>query len=273
MSRQREFLILVLTALLCACTIQSEKDDRQMYGMSDEGIGADPHNAPTAKKGWSVAGELTTGLAAPTVSLQANFEPGDYTIQFNLIMPNTGGAAINVRAVALVTWSVEGNQVTRRVNVGNGVSISGNAEGVRVVISDSSDLTFVPLSRIPYVVAATITKGTRPSVEQPPKLYPRPGGRATYDTLAPAATIVYLIPADAGVISVFVSVAADPAGVNAPIPEQGVQVTQLGGTALAVYDPRASQFVPLAPGATQIAVTNMTAGQTIVVNCVFGIDG
>ena len=99
------------------------------------------------KDGWSASGKLIAGIGG-LVQLQANFTSGgglgcgQYTIQFttsgNINSPNP------VFTEALITWSVEGNFLTRRVTVCNGMSITGSGQAVKVIITDNKQPIFVP---------------------------------------------------------------------------------------------------------------------------------
>ncbi len=273
------FLAVAFCVWLASCRMQVSLPETGKIGdagmTSDEGLDSKNSDGQNVKGSWSVGGELTTGNVDRVVSMQAEFPPGDYTIQFDLEQPLGTSTNANVRAVALITWSVRGNQVTRRVNVGNGVSVSGNAEGVRVVMTDTTDLSFGGGLGLPYQVTATMTKGTRPSVQQPPILLPFPGASGGAVPLAPAATITIPIPIDSGAISILVTVSVDDIPPS-PLPEQGVQVAQIGGGAALImssYDPRAFGWCPLQAGTTAVIITNTTAAQNIRVNVYFGIDG
>lgn len=242
----------------------------------DDELGADGQPAP--KKGWSAAGEMVTGNVSKIVSLQATFaEPEAYTIQFNLqIRP--GQANINpvaVRAQAKITWSVEGNETTRIVDVGDGVSISGTGQAVRVVVTDITDLNPASVGKF-YNVAILVAPGTRPDTGQPPTLAPFPrvdvAGIQLLQNLGPGMTSALIpIPDGAGVVSVMV-VIADGAGQS--IPEQNIQVLQtVGGGTVKSYDPRCGGFVPTGPGVNGIYITNWSATQTIQFSLLFGVDG
>ena len=66
------------------------------------------------------------------------------TSLFNFGVPQSPGNGI-FDAIAEVTWSTQGSDVRREVSVGNGVSISGTAQAVKVSVYDrTSSLIYPP---------------------------------------------------------------------------------------------------------------------------------
>ncbi len=276
-------------------------DKAQIRGRVDLGHGAGglSHNDPAKRQGspadrprdrlkdgvlpdaWSRSDKLVTSSVTPSnllVSLQKNFpEAGTYTIQFGLAP--LGEDPSNKQAIeceALITWGAGGNSITRRVSVGNGVSISGTADSVRVVardVSTGSDGAF-------YNVTILVTKGVRAPF-QPPLLVPTlelSGGPNNPIVLAPGASHTYPVPRDAGATSVCVIAGTGIIAVPpvASIPEQEARVVQLGPGligALKSYDARNFEFVPLAPGCTDVMVYNGTVAGSLRFHVSFGIDG
>lgn len=241
-------------------------------------------------QGWSAQGILLTpaiafdGLTSTLITqpnevgLQAEFpESGPYTISFNLRIPPGTSNLAPFRAEALVTWSVAGNSVSRRVSVGNGISISCVAEAVSVVVKDTTDplfasRPFLVVDSIPYTVVINVARGTRPAYNQPPTLNPFPSvdGMSAMQLLAAGATLNVPVPQDAGIISVHVAVCKTT--VFTPIQDQQVLVTQTGNQVEKRYDPRATDWEPVNPDITVIGITNHSANE-IGVSAVFGIDG
>jgi hypothetical protein len=107
-------------------------------------------NNPTeqVKGGWSQSGDVLQFSQSQRVKCQANLPYSRYyTIQFNVQPPslitfNNVTIPFAFRAVATIKWSVEGNLVTRVIDVGNGVSISGPGQGFQVQVQD---MTAVPV--------------------------------------------------------------------------------------------------------------------------------
>jgi hypothetical protein len=256
-------------------------EENPIMGVSNEGIDSgNPLNG--SRSGWSGNKTLITGNIDTTLSVQADFsaDPGPYTVQFDLSIPDQpqNGVVKNVaiKAEALIEWSVEGNTVTRRVDIGDGTTVSGVGQACRVVVTDQTDNAMGDTG-FEYNVTVLIAKGTRPSVDQPPTLTPfkrtDPITLNLLLTIAPGGSLNVPIPLDAGVISANVTV-IDTGSPPAPIPEQMVQVLQsIGGVVLRGCDPRAMTWIPVIPGVSALGIFNFTAGQTIMISVEFGIDG
>lgn len=217
------------------------------------------------KKSWSNSGSLTPGQSTGSISMQAEFEsdPGNYTLQFNIEGPENTGA--HRRTVADIVWSVEGNSVTRTIDVVEGTTISGTAQAISVKIRDES----VFVGGGAYVVSCQVTKGTRPSVQQPPYL-----SLDEFRVGPGAAQDFRLVPQNAGVISVLVTVS--PFGVGNPIPDdQDVQVClESSGGTLMRYSPLVqNSWVPLPSGTTFVTVKQAAGTPDLCWKIIFGIDG
>ena len=246
--------------------------------------------------GWKGATELVTGQSTPVNLLSANFpESGSYTIEFNLLpyaanipIPYNPGVPIPpsptpnpttnqpIVAKALVQWSVEGSTVTRIMNIVDGASITGVAQGVNVFAFDATQEVKVESSPfgVPYQVTAQVSKGVRATNKQPPILVPgAPSliGSVLIDATDPPVSVP--IPQGAGVISVYVTVGFSAS----PEPDSNsIQVQQQFALTLfstKTYDPRDfPDWVPISPGADTIFLVNNSA-QEVVFSITFGIDG
>lgn len=259
--------------------------------------------AESKSGGWSASGLLSRGQnLLQRVNLQAVFPiAGQYTLEFNLFPPTaaiagaTVSSAVATRAVAFITWSVEGNYVTRRMNVSNGASITGVGQGVKVEIYDTTSTADVATysDNSVYRVSVQVAPGTRANIEQPPVLYRNPGGDPQCLSIAPFSYDTVTIPyTDAGIVSLglligqrggveildsngSVAWAAGTAPFTGIIPGT-VQVIQQQTIAnvLASYDPAVMPFwVPLVAGATQVTIANNNANNNLYVTPLFGIDG
>jgi hypothetical protein len=222
------------------------------------------------------------------VSMQADFpEPGQYTIQFS-IEQKVNPTALGIlprqtsQAQASIVWSVEGGTIQRRVEVANGMSISGVGEAVKIVMTDTTRAgPSFPAGFDPdYLVACQVSRGVRANIQQPPTLLPddTTGAGNIWDDgfceLPPlGVSHLAIIPQNAGVVSVSVQVCS-PGG--ALIPEGSVFVRQRTsatiGRTFKEYDPRDATWVPLAPGANAIIVVNTNAFN-VDVSMLYGIDG
>ncbi len=234
--------------------------------MFDAGDGLDPMIQPDAaqprESGWSAAGRISYSNPNSELSLAKTFpKAGEYVVQFSLIRPEVDLTEINTPVIfceALIEWTIAGNTTSRRVSVGNGVSVAGVAESVRIVAKDDSGGT---IDLFQYLVKMTVAPGTRPNNGYPPQLV-----RASYSRfqIAPGGSAVRRVPQDAGVRSVNVE-------------GTGATVDMLCGlgTVLKQYVTTGTQpglYVPLAPSTVAIRISN-AGGAPINVALSFGIDG
>src|SRR3972149_4041104 len=142
-----------------------------------EELGPNDAYALSVTKGWSKSGTMTSGDRSAKVSLQANFRhTGNYTVQFKLF-PKPGGAPLPpsffapIQAEASIVLSVEGNSVERRLSLANGASLTGVAQGVRIVVSDVTETAGPPiLLGQAYFVGITVAPGVRGSDSTAPVL-------------------------------------------------------------------------------------------------------
>ena len=248
---------------------------------SGTGEGNETNDKPL---GWSQSGKLTSNDDSGIVSLQAVFpESGDYTVQISLADNTQGvvaGQPSSVQAEALITWSVEGNNVRRRVTVVNGLTVQGTAQAVYVSVKDKSIGGFA--TPITYTVNIQVVPGTRASVQQPPTLISQRVFVGAVDTqnptgyhyfVGPASSVNIPVPLDAGIISVFVTAFPNPVTV---IPQNNAQVQHNGGAGIQKnYDPNVLDgWVPLLPGTSNITLfNNFAAATSIDFTVTFGIDG
>ena len=194
-------------------------------------------------------------------------DPGNYTLQFGLEDPNNPSVASAItQPRAEIYWVVGGNQVRRVVDVNNGISISGVAEGVSVSIYDDSVIGG-PGTRDPYTVNMQVAKGSRPSVQQPPTYSLREqisAGGGAVENIS--------FPKNIGAISVYVAVAPFFAG--AAIGAYDIEVIQtVSGAFIKHYDPRQSDWVPLGASADGIQLKTSAACPPFYYQVTVGIDG
>lgn len=227
------------------------------------------------KDGWGQAGTLTTGDPHSMVTMQAQFnEPGTYTVQFSKQdNPNSNNP---IFAVATITWSVEGHFLTRQVNVADGVSVSGVAQAVRVIIQDATPANLGAVAAVPYTVSVQCTKGVRGTNKQPPILIPGVGegsagavGQGGIYSIPTGGNITIPVPNGAGIISLYVTVYG-----ATPIAEGDVAVQLIyGGFVFKTWDPRDfPDWVPMVPGVSAITLQN-ASGEATTWSVAFGIDG
>jgi hypothetical protein len=245
------------------------------------------------KDSWSLSKQLTTGTKNNPLTLQEIFpEHTVYTCQFNVSLPgaSTGSVDIFARPQATITWTVEGNDATRRIDVGNGTSISGTADAVRIVVDDATDPALMASfgqSPARYGVTALVTPGLRANRLEPPTLF---AGLFTIDNVTPPGFIVVPIPKDAGVVSYFAAAReiivppAPPQIIGIPHRGDGTVVQQYNsrsdGTGVAVTFSRDDMsdldvWTPISPNANELLLFNNTStNKTIIeVAITWGIDG
>jgi hypothetical protein len=132
---------------------------------------------------------------------------------------------------------------------------------------------------VEYNLTINIAPGTRPSQNQPPQWGPinyidGPSGLTVpFDgivTVAPVSTNKIELPPEVGALSFYASVAA---GLVVIAPGELVIAQEGNGATLRLNEvTREGAFIPLAPGVTDIALVNSSAGN-ISVSVAFGIDG
>jgi len=206
-----------------------------------------------------------------TIQKDPDTEARTHTITFGIDAQPAASKWIRM-AEALISFTVDGNTVTRRVSVIEGMSVSCVGQGVSAIVSDVS-LPDPAGATAPedYGVVAILAPGTRGSGSQPPVLIP--AILPSTLLLPPGGSVVVPIPSDAGATSVGVTVYDTAFGV---VPENVPEVAQrIGVTPLRRYDPRnaGSLFIPLAPGATNIQLTNHSGVLSLQFSLTFGIDG
>ena len=229
------------------------------------------------KVGWSTSGKLITGNALRQVTLQADFPRAEtYSLEFNKFSNNLN-SDFPIRAEALITWSVEGNSVSRRISIANGTTIQGVAQAVKVVINDVT--VAASPGPIEYDVSVQVTPGSRGTNRFPPFLSPTNG----FNSIVLATPSVRVpIPQDAGAILFLLeALGIGPGGpfdFRALLPNTlfVIQEQNLVQIAFAEY-PGPSQTIPIVPGADSILISGNFAADPLLTRIqttlLFGIDG
>lgn len=232
------------------------------------------YGKPKEKDGWSTSGPLVTGNQTQIVSLQVNFPKSDvYTVQFNTNYTTdvATGLPFFARPVATITWTVEGNRVTRQVDIGNAIAISGTAQAVQVTVQD---LTRVPpfTGGVTYSVDILVTPGVRPNDEVAPIFRAGSSGN-----IAPGGSADIDIPLTVGAVSLFPYITSVPGGTIIPQGAVSIVLEFVGPvvTNNGIYDPYVNPgWVPLPPGTNRIHINNLAGSPaTILVVCIVGVQG
>lgn len=271
------FFALVVTLMaVCGCTYETTtigysdrdahiptfsvdipKKDRHIMVMDSELFHGQRNNPDETAEAWSMSGTLKCLETTQSVSMQASFgEIGTHTVQLQVKYPPFDPfIPAPVTAEVFVEWSVKGNTVRRRASLSNGLSISGNAEAVKVrVVDTSTDPTLVGIT---YEVTITVVKGMRASNTQQPTLY-----LGKFAVAAGGVTDIP-IPQDAGGIAV--KVLGDGTDVIA------LQTLGGGPFFFSFWQVTRSEWQPLAGGCIAIQLSSVAGASNVAVYV--GIDG
>lgn len=286
----------ILFVFLFACTTQTTQNfsleqqpnptDGDAMTMSEINPGLP--SVGVKLNGWSANGQLIApsvlgGSGSGEVSLQANFDdPGNYTIEFSVQTPgNFSFNRVQQSVEALITWSVAGNSLSRRVTIANGTSVSGVGQGVKIRIFDASEFQAgidPPGSVFTYDVAVQVSRGSRAANGAPPTYVPISSIDQNNSSTAGLAVAQVDVPRDAGVNSVRV-VGYRVSGANRFALLQGdVIISQAAPISSSNYDytDQSGSFVPLIPGVTRIdviAARTYVAPSEYHVTVILGVDG
>lgn len=238
----------------------------------------DPHDPLSAislsnpqSKGWSARTDMVQGNRQATQVVNPIFKDGEYyTIRFGVQTPQP----FVFSAEALISWNLEGNIITRRISVSNGVAISGTGQGCSVSLVDTTPSA---TAKPNYSITTQVSKGVRPVESAPPTLMARldtPHLGETYGsiTLLPGDSIQYNVPTDAGVISVEVVGRPDSQPTAAP-PWVVVLHGNLGNNLKEYLAFQTSGYIALAPEATFVVIENFDPAVSVEVSLTWGIEG
>jgi len=249
-----------------------------LFGCTLE-IGNEEDMSIPRSREWSQGGYLTPGRVGPQVGMQKGLDGlGNYTVQFEvgaLPSPVSAGPGLTqFRTEAVVTWTVGGRSVSRRVSVVDGMSISGTAEAVDVRVEDTSRvISGSDLVVIPYEVSIQVAAGARATNSVPPFLEAREGPIE----IAAAGAGSFDIPLNSGITSAFVSIgvivgSATPLDGRVDISMQ-TNNQELKNVTVPFDGLTPPFWIPLAPGADEIAIYNRLTAITINASVTYGIDG
>lgn len=268
------FCIAVLVMLVSGCTTVVTSEDTDMYDR-ESGI-----TVPLTAGGWARFGTLFTGNSTQSLSMQRNMgsPAGNYTVSFSL-KPQAGGVASNhpIRCEATITFSTAGNDYTRRVVVGNGVSLTGVGDTVKVVVQDATSANPpgapAPPNNAPYDVTIQVARGVRGTTGQPPTFTPNP----PLVIVTAGNQVKVPIPQDVGVLSVGITVVNTHLGTA--VPAGATRVGMVQGPLLETYrsyDPVDFDWIPVPPGTTILTLDNGLApgvNTDIAFSIAFGVEG
>jgi hypothetical protein len=136
-------MLAFLALSITACSPTYNEYVTNEYNVSD--VGVEVGDASMGNRTGAQITELITtsnplgsfrGDRLPNLQ-EGELEPGEYTIQFQVIEPPIDGLGFS--AYAYVTWKVDGQQLDRIVSVFSGSAISGVANAVHVQLLDQSE--------------------------------------------------------------------------------------------------------------------------------------
>jgi hypothetical protein len=225
----------------------------------------------------SVTGKMRSKVIQGGPNLQCKFDDADnYTVQFKVsgrVLPIAG----NINPVATVTWFLGGNNLSRKLSVYDGASITGCATNVTVTVADETDITDTSAQQ-DYVVTIMTAKGSRPATQQPPtySIYQAANAGPATKRLGNSfvlggTSIVVPVPSNAGVISVF-GTASAPNGHTYVEGDLIIRQRNVTGLVVKQYDARNMGWVPISPQTVDIELINNSTIDTLM-GLVWGIDG
>lgn len=210
--------------------------------------------------------------------------------------PPAALAPESIDTVAIISWTVQGNKVTRIVTVGNGTSISAPAEAVNIVVLDNTyNLDSAGGSPsgsgvgFQYTVNVQVTTGVRAAILPPLLNWTYPPDAVALVGAVPSfyqpfailpvapptgtTAVTVPIPPNAGVIAFVVAATDSTHPATAPI----LVVSQLdagGGFLSSTYlgPPDPTEFIPLVPNAAFLLVLSPGA-DTQDFSLIWVIDG
>jgi hypothetical protein len=205
--------------------------------------------------------------------VQSDLIPEIYTLQLGFIdiKPNAGGSLALPTAQAIVNWKIDGQQQRRVISIVSGATISGVCNGVDLKILDipvGGDAT----KGMQYKVQATLSRGPRANIQQPPILY------AGELTAIPGAPAVFAVPQDSGVISIFPQISIGSFAVTPGFFDTVISFSDASlpsPSLLGSYYPFVGPgWTALPPGTQRVTVTtNILAANPTFVGLLWGIEG
>ena len=195
-------------------------------------------------------------------TMQCQLTPSrTFTVQF-FIGPPADPKALN-NPVAKITWSVNGNQVVRKVSAINGMSLTGVGEAVHVEVTDES----TPKVGSPYASSTTVALGSRGGSERPTLQ-----NQASQTMNSGGGTATFPIEQGVGVVGVRMLVWGG-AGATLNLDKFVVTFLDGAGSVIEAYqNPNVNGFVNIPPNAASVVVTNNDAVNASA-RPVFSIDG
>lgn len=220
------------------------------------------HGKLGLRTGRAQAGKLTIGQGNDASCQVELGITSQVTVSISSDVAETPGLVAFTQATVMFT--VEGITITRTFDVAAGVSISGLAEAVRVMVKDTTPSSFASSQGQQYGITISIALMPRPNTAVPPTLTGLANG-----TVGELATVNVAVPLGAN------SVIVTGTGAAGVVSLQLAQQTADKSTTLMECDLTSVPSPPIAlmSGCGNIAITNLAGGSSAQVTVQFGIDG
>ena len=220
------------------------------------------HGKLGLRTGRAQAGKLTIGQGNDASCQVELGITSQVTVSISSDVAETPGLVAFTQATVMFT--VEGVTITRTFDVAAGVSISGLAEAVRVMVKDTTPSSFASSQGQQYGITISIALMPRPNTAVPPTLTGLANG-----TVGALATVNVAVPLGAN------SVIVTGTGAAGVVSLQLAQQTADLSTTLMECDLTSVPSPPIAlmAGCGNIAITNLASSTGAQVTVQFGIDG
>jgi hypothetical protein len=220
------------------------------------------HGKLGLRTGRAQGGKLVIGQGND-VTCQVEFGiASEVTVSIDSNVAETAGLVAYSQATVMFT--VEGVTITRTFDVAAGVSISGLAEAVRVMVKDTTPASFATSKGQSYGITISIALMPRPNTAVPPTLTGLANG-----TVGALGVVNIAVPLGAN------SVIITGTGAAGVVSLQLAQQTADKSTTLMLTDLTQVPSPPIAlmSGCGNIAITNLASSTSANVTVQFGIDG
>lgn len=217
------------------------------------------HPRNPERLGWAQTGKLYVGGTLEPVKCQARFgEIAQFTVQVDADHTKLSNpATASIRTQVSMVLFTNGVGIRRVCDIVGGISLSGIAEAVDVIVNDASIVSgLIPVAAGTYYPCSiSVGRYPRPATAVPPTLQGFNG------SIGAGATQTVPIPAGSNSVIVYGRASS------------GMTMTQLDAAGNVVFssDVPIGIFIPLAAGAATVAVTN-PSGTPAATSVLYGID-
>jgi hypothetical protein len=246
--------------------------------------------------GWSKTAYLTSMDLSAHASAQASFREingaSAITVQFEVVDNSPPVPFRFIAPTAKITWSVQGNSITRTVSIRDGMAVTGVGEHISIDLWDNAipldpSIPPLPAQQVPYIVNMTAGPGTRGPSQIAPTLIPYietvnvlgvslAGYGYSTATNAGAGSGVGIIDLTdyPGTTGLFFSVTNN----HTPVPGGTILVRGIGAgglTTFACTESLAGTWIPVPPSTSEIRFTVNPAdvANTYLISASLAVEG